>query len=43
MTHPDVQAEFMAEQFFVQLGSLNPFPHIPVEQGHSDSWMNKRL
>lgn len=32
ITHPDVHAEFMAGKFSVQLGSVNPFGRIPVDQ-----------
>lgn len=31
-THPEVHAEFMTGGFSVQLGSLNPFGRIPVDQ-----------
>ena len=31
-THPDVHAEFMAGKFSVQLGPVNPFGCIPVDQ-----------
>lgn len=31
-THPDVYAEFVAGKFSVQLGSMNPFGRIPVDQ-----------
>ena len=31
-THPDVHAEFMVGKFSEQLGSVNPFGSIPVDQ-----------
>ncbi len=31
-THPDVHAEFVAGKFYVQLGTVNPFSRIPIDQ-----------
>lgn len=32
ITHPDVHAEFMAGNFSVQLGSMNPIGHLSMDQ-----------